>query len=451
MAKLQSASVRLVLKKNRQNDSGENPIYVVVSWYGKKEKSTGVFINERFWNASKEEIRKTCPNSIVLNRMINDLKQRIIDKRNRYETEGKTYTPSILLEDDSVPILSKRYHTLTDNYVADRNLSFNSAKGYKYNLSKLDAFFGRNDYIVDELTTGVIKRFIDSLPIADHTKRGVLGRIASIWNYAIEKKLCSQDDYPFKDFVYTKRYKQSNRTYYLDSGNLKKLKSWFFSRCLNVKGELYSYKDGIEDKLMNRSSIEFAALFFLMLFRTNGSAPIDLAKLKVSNCSRVTVNNEDYWKLKFTRTKTGIPVTVLLKRDILTMVGFEHYLHTAHLRNGMIYPVLKDGLTQHERVNSMNKFCLYCNRNLKDIARVINQKTVETNVKNNANEQLIDVDNFTMYVARHTKANDYLSHPDANLHALATLMGRSVGTLGVYVHQIQSDKDLAIAEDMSTI
>ena len=61
MPKLSTASIKLVLKKNRQNDNGENPIYLVVSWFGKKEKSSGIFIPEKFWNASREEIRKGYP------------------------------------------------------------------------------------------------------------------------------------------------------------------------------------------------------------------------------------------------------------------------------------------------------------------------------------------------------------------------------------------------------
>lgn len=42
MAKLQSASIRLVQKMNRQNKNGEYPIYVVVCYKGRKEKACGI-------------------------------------------------------------------------------------------------------------------------------------------------------------------------------------------------------------------------------------------------------------------------------------------------------------------------------------------------------------------------------------------------------------------------
>lgn len=105
MTKVASATVRLVMKKSKVNDMGEHPIYLSVCFNGRKERSTGVFILERYWNPLREEIRKTCPNAPVLNKMINDMKQRVIEKRNKFEYEGKKYTASMLLE-DSVQDLS---------------------------------------------------------------------------------------------------------------------------------------------------------------------------------------------------------------------------------------------------------------------------------------------------------------------------------------------------------
>lgn len=40
MAKLSSASIRLVMKKNRMNRNGEYPIYLVVCFSGRVEKAT---------------------------------------------------------------------------------------------------------------------------------------------------------------------------------------------------------------------------------------------------------------------------------------------------------------------------------------------------------------------------------------------------------------------------
>lgn len=96
-------------------------------------------------------------------------------------------------------------------------------------------------------------------------------------------------------------------------------------------------------------------------------------------------------------------------------------------------------------------FTIYLHLKCPDICKEINDKTIKGNIDNGIEEPLIEVEHMTLYVARHTKANDYLSHPGATLHALATLMGRSASTLNVYVHQIRGDRDLAAAESLSSI
>ena len=76
MAKLSSASIRLVQKMNRQNKNGEYPIYIVVCFKGRLEKATGVSCLPRYWDAKREVIKSSAPNAPVLNKMIQDIKKR---------------------------------------------------------------------------------------------------------------------------------------------------------------------------------------------------------------------------------------------------------------------------------------------------------------------------------------------------------------------------------------
>ena len=50
MAKLSSASIRLVQKLNRMNKNSEYPVYIVVCWKGRIEKATGVSVLQRDWD-----------------------------------------------------------------------------------------------------------------------------------------------------------------------------------------------------------------------------------------------------------------------------------------------------------------------------------------------------------------------------------------------------------------
>ena len=444
MTKVSSATVRLVLKKLKANSLGENPIYLSVCFNGRKEKSTGVFISQKYWNAQREEIRKNCPNAPVLNKMINEMKQRVIDRRNRFEYDGKKYTASMLLE-DSVQDLSASsnvYKNIYKEYVAKMGLNDNSIRLYDYNFRILKNYFGREDFLINDITLSEVKKLIKSLGLSDNSIRGICGRIASVWNYAVNKGLVDASDYPFRDWKYSQKYKKGNRTYYIDSVNLRKIYDYFVCHYLNVNGELFSYRDGVEDRLMKRSSREFCLLFFLMLYRLNGSAPVDAALLRCDNCSRVLIDGIDYWKVEFKRKKTGIPVVCLLKRDMLTMVGFEKFMG---LSNGYIYPVIKDGMSEKQITNAVAKFCLEANKHLREVCECINGNTIRRNVKKGLEEPLIDVEKVSLYSARHSFANSYLSQPGASVHGLASLMARSPDTISTYIHQLQGDKEVADA------
>ena len=265
MTKVSSATVRLVLKKLKANSLGENPIYLSVCFNGRKEKSTGVFISQKYWNAQREEIRKNCPNAPVLNKMINEMKQRVIDRRNRFEYDGKKYTASMLLEDDikvDLSASSNLYKNIYKEYVAKMGLNDNSIRLYDYNFRILKNYFGREDFLINDITLSEVKKLIKSLGLSDNSIRGICGRIASVWNYAANKGLVDASDYPFRDWKYSQKYKKGNRTYYIDSINLRKIYDYFVCHYLNVNGELFSYVDGVEDRLMKRSSREFCLLFF---------------------------------------------------------------------------------------------------------------------------------------------------------------------------------------------
>lgn len=431
---------------------GENPIYIVVCFGGRKEKSTGVFINERYWNPLREEIRKSYPNAPVLNKMINDIKQRVIAKKNEYEYIGKKYTCSMLLEDDVVLDLSASsnvFKVIQDRYISEMGLNSNSIRLYDYNFNVLKKYFGRDDFLINDITLSSIKKLIKDSGLSDNSIRGICGRIAAVYNYAIGKGIVELGDYPFKDWKYSQKYKKENRIYYLDAINLKKLRDYFLNMAIKWDGELWSYRDGIWENFEKRYSREFILCYFIMLFLCNGSAPIDVALLTGSNCDRVKIDGEDYWKICFKRKKTNRPVTCLLKRNVLSIICFEHFL--GRYRGGYIYPILKDGMTDKQITNAVSKFCGYASDKLKDICREINEETIKSNVEKGLEEPLIDVDKMSLYVARHSKANDYLSHPGSTIHGLATLMGRSVSGLDTYVHEISNDRDLAQAESLSTI
>lgn len=101
--KVTSATIRLCLKKSRASKSGEFPVYLVVCYHGRVEKSTGISCAIQFWDCRRECVKPKCPNAPVLNKMLNDIKQRVIERRTKLEIEGRGYTAQMLLESLSEP------------------------------------------------------------------------------------------------------------------------------------------------------------------------------------------------------------------------------------------------------------------------------------------------------------------------------------------------------------
>lgn len=453
MAKVTSATVRLVQKKCRANKNNEYPIHIVVCFGGRVEKSTGVSCQEKHWDQKRETIKAGCPNAPVLNKMLQEAKNKVIEKRNEFEYAGKRYTAKMLLEDDVVNTRSVIYYDVMERMLAERSLSDGSRRMYRYSYKRLcDVLSGR--FIVDEVTANVLRNAVkvwQKNGVGDTTSRDILGRIGSVMHYAIEKRLLPADAHPLLEFKYTQKIKinKERRTYSIDAGNLVKIKDYFLNMVIERDGKRWHYKEGAEDRLMRRYTTEFALLYWLMCYRLNGSAPIDVALLKTENCSRITIKGEDYWAIEFKRKKTGVPVHVRLKRDTLAIVGFEHFFGSAYLRDNYVYPILQNNehtmaaRTDHSAVVASQKCTCEGIKKVRKCLRDINARTIEENVSTGLKMPLIDVEQVVYYTARHSLANGLLQSPGVSVRDLASVMSRSPNTISTYIHALTRDEDIA--------
>lgn len=444
MAKLSSASIRLVMKKNRMNRNGEYPIYLVVCFGGRVEKATGVSCLSRYWDSKREVIKGQCPNAAVLNKMLSDIKQNVINRKNEYEYNGRVYTPSMLLEDCKVEYNAKSnvYIDVMNRLITDRRLGTSTRKRYGYAYNKLCEYIGRKDFIIDELNVGFIKDFTRWLNVSDCTKRDICACIASVWNYGISKKIVDASEYPFDEFKFTQKFKDGVRDYYIDLINIKKLKEYFLDMVIERNGNRWSYKDGALDRLHKRSSAEFGICFFLACFYLNGSAPTDVARLRVENCSRIMIDGVDYWKIEFKRQKTDTVVSVRLKRDMFSIILLEHFLGFSS--NGYVYPVIGDaeGDAIQRRVKKYGEMAI---KAVREAFKAINEETIRSNVSEGKEEPLVDVSKVVLYSARHSFASAYLNSEGATVRGAASLLSRSANTIATYIHQLQNDNEIASA------
>ena len=455
MAKLQSASIRLVQKMNRQNKNGEFPIYIVVCWKGRVEKSCGVSCLPKYWDVKREVIKAQCPNAPILNKMLSDIKQRCIDRKNEFEYHERAYTANMLINDIVVDFdgSSNKFIDLMNRLIEERRLRDGTIRRYEYCYRKLCEFLGRKDFIVDELDLGVMKDFaswLERTRIKINTIKTLLSSVAAVWNYGIQKKLVSVDGYPFVEFKYTSKYKECPRDYFLEKSHIIRLKEYWMDLVIERHGNRWSYRDGALDRLHQRWTKEFCILWFLLCYKMNGSAPVDVALLRPSDCKPIRIGGDDYWAIDICRRKTNRPVNIRWKRDIFCQIALEHYL--GFCDGHFVYPMIywSEGLSERQLMEQSHKGCSKAIKWVRKAFEDINVDIARSNALNGLNESTVDINRVVMYTARHSFACQYLSNPNASVSGLASLMARSPNTIATYVHQLTKDEEIAsMVDDMA--
>lgn len=445
--KVTSATVRLVLKKNKVNKNDEHPIHVVVCFSGRHEKSTGVSVKEKYWDARRECIKPGCPNAPVLNKMILDVKQRILDRKNEYEYAGKRYTPQMLLSNSVVDLRAKDgdFWDVCQRLIDERRLRDGTVRKYTYCHRKLKEYLKKDNFIVDELTLPVVKdfaKYLEKNGIKINTIKSLLACIAAAWNYAITKKMVDDSGYPFKEFQYSSIYHEVPRDYFLEKSHIVRLRDYWLNLVTERNGNMWHYRDGAVERLHQRWTAEFGILWFLMMYKMNGSSPVDVALVRPGDCKRITINGEDYWSIDIRRKKTSRSVHIRFKRDLLIVAGFEHFLGSC---GHFVYPIINwyEGCTDRYMQEQSHKISGKAIKHVREAFMRINEDIARDNATQHKNEPLVDVQRVVMYTCRHSMASQYLSSPGSTVNGLASLMGRSPNTIATYVHQLTKDEDIA--------
>lgn len=446
MARVTSATVRLVLKKLKVNKNGESPVYLSVCFHGRLEKSTGISVLPRYWDEKREVIKGSAPNAPVLNKMLQDMKNRVIERKNEFEFQKRVYTPALLLQNVEIDFNGSEntFKGLMDNLIAERRLKYGTIRSYDYTWKKLKEYLGRDNFIVDELVLGVVKDFaawLERNNIKINTIKRVLSCVAAVWNYGIQRKIVDASGYPFVEFKYTMKYKEVPRDYYLEKSHIARLKEYWLNLVIERNGKRWRYKDGVEEKLRNRCSKEFGILWFLLCYRYGGAAPADVAYLRPESFERVNVDGNDCWKVTFRRKKTSVEVRYIVKRDLMSIITIEHFLgFSGHF----VYPVLhwKEGCEDKYLLEQVHKIAEKAIKHVRNAFLNINEDIARANALGESVEPTIEVNKVVMYTARHSRASNYLDTPNATVSALASMMGRSSNCIATYIHRIQHNKEV---------
>jgi hypothetical protein len=449
--KVHSAVIKLVLRTNKTLADGSHPIMLRVSYNGMKEVSTHCSCRKRDWDAKNMMVKKNVRNCVIINSTLRGVLRYYQDAKDALEASGEPYTASMVIHYNEAKEQVKNSSRLMDveqRYESENAISPQSIPNRRSVIRMVEKYFDREDVDISEVTTeavqGMIKHRLRNGGTEGYMKQ-CYRMLNSLVNYAIEKGYKVEK----LDSKIGKRLAEGNSLVYIHWRSIPFIKEYLLNELTIRKKGGWTYKDDRYEELLNPHSSLFAIYLWLFSYLFQGLAPIDCALLKIKDIGNVRVGDANYWAIDWFRRKTRHSVKIRIRQDgvfnqvmIRTMLMFRH--------SEYLLPIL-DGVDENEqqKVRSRLSYCLATLRPLlREELSKVNDIIIAHNVSNNDNVPIINVDEVNYYAARHSYAMAYIHSPNANPIALATLLGRSVNTLGTYVHQLTEESDITAAADI---
>ena len=175
-------------RKRRENKEGQTPVYVRFTVKGKRvDLSTGLFINPKHWDSTRQRINNKIPESSSINQRLDKLKTEIQDIYNQLKSNGQDISvyaiKNILLGTNN----SKGILTVFDYYLDSmlsklgQGYAMETYKHYKSSRKRLAAFIKYKYRKTDFPLESIDYQFIDAFDIYLKKKFDVHQNTA--WNY----------------------------------------------------------------------------------------------------------------------------------------------------------------------------------------------------------------------------------------------------------------------------
>lgn len=443
------ARINLVLKTSKVLSDGSSPILLMVAFNGKCTRSTRYSCTPKYWDKRGQCVKKGYPNYVMINHAINEMKNEAIFQRNEYERLGEPYTAKMILSPrKSLSAVRNDLNELISNYIADKSLKENTAYNWKY-LFNLISEFDNKDVIVNQLRLDYVKRFIkwmqNEKKLSDGVIKMVLSKVGAITNYAIEKGLMSADDYPFKEWKYSLKFKSASKLDYIHWKTLDIMKEMLLDDIIVRNGNRWSYRDEVLDELMDKNSALFARFLFMEMVLWQGLAPVDICHILKSEIDVKTIGGKDYycWDGKRSKTMKAVKVripchTTYTEVLVKTMLMFNQGEWLLPVLNGLSLET-----SENSRKHRISNTLGVLSPKLKEWFQRVNEEVVKRNVEDGSEIPLIDM-KCTFYSSRHSFAMMYMMKGGSPMN-LATLLGRSANTLSQYIKELEEEGDLVDA------
>ena len=441
---MKDATIKLVTLTNKKNEKNEVPIYVRACYQNKqKVKFTGVWISEKNWDKKTERIASRERNSATLNKCIQNEKQAVIDRLDLFISQGKPYTLSDLFATDEVrnqnelKEILKLYHT-------DRRSKFNTKEVYSSAVNKFEEFIGRTATIQDVTKRNLLDYLnwmLDVKKLSNNSVRNYFGRLQAIMSYAVENEMISPTANPFLYQNFIRRIPSRTKHKALTEQQLDLMKEMFLSY-YEIDPISNAYRQIKKERKVKFTSDFFSLKFFLLMYYLQGLSPRDILMLKKSQFKEektIGKYGEEIYNISISdvyRSKTNVKVHISFEKTLFTSMLIDQYLYSDD--GEYFLPFLNDISNRNGR--RINSFVSNLNTALKFILQRINDIIDERELV----IPKIVLKDISIYSARHTFASVAV-HKGIGLQELASMMGRSLEYISVYIQDFITSEEVRIA------
>jgi site-specific recombinase XerD len=327
------ASIKLILRTNKIDQSGYSPLYIrLIKDRKTKFVATGIKLKENEWDDDKKRVRKNHPNSARMNASI---AQKVADAEGQVadlERKVKSFSANKLKEaikGKDIPNFFEYSHKRCENIRG--SVAISTYRNYKFYLEKFENWVGTKNLSFDEITVSLLKDYLaymsNTLKNSNTTQRYSIMILAQMFKEAIKEDIIPEYMYPFSKL------------------NLKK----------DPTKRMFLNKEQIEAllKLELNDKAEIARDLFIFAIYAGGLRFGDVVELQYTHF------NTEERRLKKTIRKTKREHQFKIGNTALSI--FNKYLKEDAKKDDFIFPLvlnkkrfLEDAEFRHDTIDSLN-------------------------------------------------------------------------------------------------
>lgn len=414
--KVTKASIKFILREDKKKKDSTCPVYMQVNFKGREHLSLGISVLPKDWSVKKQCVKSSAPDYMLCNSIIQKALSNAIERENYYIKNSIHYTASDLVSDRIVYAFNSSFADIMSSLLAERQLSLNSQKSYKQTLNVVMEFIGDLKPSITDINSSNLNQFVRFCKVKklkDNSIRSHLRNIRSCQNFAVSKNIIDEGRVIKQPTI---KLKQESRVYYFNSSQMR----LFADYLLDIPYNKYLW-------------------LFYWLFRLNGCSLVDGISLRYSNVELKKIGNGDYYVFNFKRQKTSVPVRCVISVDDSVILRFFNKYYNPSLADtdNYIFPFLEDK-DEKGRIYKLNRIASISVKHLRKALEELNKRIENEKL----DMPLFEVNKASLYTARHSFANIYLSSPSSSVYGLANLMARSANTISTYIHQFHTDGEV---------